>query len=233
MPQRNALEGRNALGRNALVTTVLQEVHRSHFGSRYRMGCCDHAGLFEGVQFPALGFLLFVGLMSLRHLTWPGKKAGSTLRTSQAVPHPSTNRALCRLTSEVGRDPVHSTRYGRQRALKSRMYTRAVRSRALRPSRALRLGVARPRARPPARSPARLLAWLPTHRPRRTVRPPFKSLSVFVTASCRMPGTPKEPKEPPTNPHGTLKEPAGNPLGTLKEALRNMQGTVRELPGTP
>ena len=45
------------------------------------------------------------------------EKAGSTLRTSQAVPHPSTNRALCRLTSEVERDPVHSTRYGRQRTL--------------------------------------------------------------------------------------------------------------------
>jgi hypothetical protein len=43
-------------------------------------------------------------------------KADSTLRSSQAVPHPSTNRALCRLTSEVERDPVHSTRYGRQRA---------------------------------------------------------------------------------------------------------------------
>ena len=42
-------------------------------------------------------------------------KADSTLRSSQAVPHPSTNRALCRLTSEVERDPVHSTRYGRQR----------------------------------------------------------------------------------------------------------------------
>ena len=43
------------------------------------------------------------------------KKASSTLRASQAVPHPSTDRALRRLTSEVGRDPVHSTRYGRQR----------------------------------------------------------------------------------------------------------------------
>ena len=43
------------------------------------------------------------------------KKADSTRRSSQAVPHPSTNRALRRLTSEVGRDPVHSTRYGRQR----------------------------------------------------------------------------------------------------------------------
>jgi hypothetical protein len=46
----------------------------------------------------------------------PLKKADSTLRSSQAVPHPSTNRALRRLTSEVGRDPVHSTRYGRQRS---------------------------------------------------------------------------------------------------------------------
>ncbi len=43
------------------------------------------------------------------------QKAGSTLRSSRAVRHPSTNRALRRLTSEVGRDPLHSTRYGRQR----------------------------------------------------------------------------------------------------------------------
>ena len=43
------------------------------------------------------------------------KEADSTLRSSQAVPHPSTNRALCCLTSEVERDPVHSTRYGRRR----------------------------------------------------------------------------------------------------------------------
>ena len=45
------------------------------------------------------------------------KKAGGTLRSSRAVPHPSTNRALRRLTSEFGRDPVHSTRYGRWRQL--------------------------------------------------------------------------------------------------------------------
>jgi hypothetical protein len=44
-------------------------------------------------------------------------RADSTLRFSRAVPHPSTNRALRRLTSEVRRDPVHSTRYGRQRKL--------------------------------------------------------------------------------------------------------------------
>ena len=44
-----------------------------------------------------------------------GKKADSTLRSSQAVPHPSTNRALRRLTLEVGRDPAHLARYGRQR----------------------------------------------------------------------------------------------------------------------
>ena len=51
-------------------------------------------------------------------------KADSTLRSSQAVPHPSTNRALRRLTSEVGRDPVHSTRYGRQRNMLSRLNPR-------------------------------------------------------------------------------------------------------------
>ena len=45
------------------------------------------------------------------------KKADSTLRSSQAVPHPSTDRALRHLTSEVERDPVHSTWYGRQRKL--------------------------------------------------------------------------------------------------------------------
>ena len=47
------------------------------------------------------------------------RKADSTLRSSRAVPHPSTNRALRRLTSEVRRDPVHSTRYGRQRKARS------------------------------------------------------------------------------------------------------------------
>jgi hypothetical protein len=45
------------------------------------------------------------------------QKADSTLRSSRAVPHPSTDRALRRLTSEVRRDPVHSTRYGRQREI--------------------------------------------------------------------------------------------------------------------
>jgi hypothetical protein len=42
-------------------------------------------------------------------------KADSTLRSSQAIPHPSTDRALSRLTSEVERDPARSTWYGRQR----------------------------------------------------------------------------------------------------------------------
>ena len=51
---------------------------------------------------------------SCRKAECKNEKAGSTLRSSRAVPHPSTNRALCRLTSEFGRDPVHSTRYGRQ-----------------------------------------------------------------------------------------------------------------------
>ena len=37
------------------------------------------------------------------------QKAVSTRRGSQAVPDPSTNRALRRLTSEFGRDPVFSS----------------------------------------------------------------------------------------------------------------------------
>jgi hypothetical protein len=51
----------------------------------------------------------------MKHWQASNIKADSTLRSSQAVPHPSTNRALCRLTSEVERDPVLSTWYGRQR----------------------------------------------------------------------------------------------------------------------
>ena len=58
-------------------------------------------------------------------------KADSTLRSSQAVPHPSTNRALRRLTSEVRRDPVHSTRYGRQRYL-SAVWLRGIEAMLLR-----------------------------------------------------------------------------------------------------
>ena len=54
-------------------------------------------------------------VLHLRLHKTPNQKASSTLRSSRAVPHPSTNRALRRLTSEFGRDPVHSTRYGRWR----------------------------------------------------------------------------------------------------------------------
>ena len=49
------------------------------------------------------------------------KKPAAPLRSSRAVPHPSTNRALRRLTSEFGRDPVHSTRYGRWRVIEVRV----------------------------------------------------------------------------------------------------------------
>ena len=47
------------------------------------------------------------------------KKANGTLRASQAVPHPSTDRALCCLTSEFRWDRVHSTQYGRWRKYRS------------------------------------------------------------------------------------------------------------------
>ena len=60
---------------------------------------------------------MLLGMRFLARGSGCGQKADSTLRYSQAVPDPSTNRALSRLTSEVKRDPVHSTRYGRQRQL--------------------------------------------------------------------------------------------------------------------
>ena len=60
--------------------------HRSHFGSRYKSGCCGHACLFFCRR-----FLPHV-LSRWRDLTRPGaiceRKAGSTLRSSRAVPHP-------------------------------------------------------------------------------------------------------------------------------------------------
>ena len=31
---------------NALGALALSRHHRSHFGSRYKLGCCGHAGLF-------------------------------------------------------------------------------------------------------------------------------------------------------------------------------------------
>ena len=43
------------------------------------------------------------------------EKASGTRRASQAVPHPSTDRALRCLTSEFGWDRVYSSQYGRWR----------------------------------------------------------------------------------------------------------------------
>ena len=67
--------------------------------------CCIHCECIA-VKQESTWFIIF--------FLWKSK-ASSTLRSSRAVPHPSTNRALRRLTSEFGRDPVHSTRYGRWR----------------------------------------------------------------------------------------------------------------------
>ena len=50
-------------------------------------------------------------------LTPKNEKASGTQGCSRTVPQFSTDRALRRLTSEFGRDPVYSARYGRQRRL--------------------------------------------------------------------------------------------------------------------
>ena len=65
-------------------------------------------------------FVRSPSLSTRRGVRSSAERADSTLRSSWAIPHPSTNRAQRRLTSEVGRDPVHSTRYGRQRTCRSR-----------------------------------------------------------------------------------------------------------------
>ena len=60
-------------------------------------------------------FIIYVKYDENFRAALESKKAGSTLRCSRTVPQSSTDRALQRLTSEFGRDPVYSVRYGRQR----------------------------------------------------------------------------------------------------------------------
>ena len=103
--------------------------HRMNFESTYKHSFCRQACHRLLLLSPRLGLHMYLfghnhKLCSVsKHLLWshvcltkkPEWKADSTLRSSQAVPHPSTDRALRCLTSEVKRDPVHSTRYGRRR----------------------------------------------------------------------------------------------------------------------
>ena len=77
------------------------------------LGYMCHSG---ALLVPSRAQALHRGVHLLPRAQSQHKKADSTLRSSRAVPHPSTDRALRRLTSEVRRDPVHSTRYGRQRS---------------------------------------------------------------------------------------------------------------------
>ena len=51
------------------------------------------------------------------------EKANGTRRASQAVPHPSTDRALRCLTSEFGWDRVHSSQYGRWRRISRQIHS--------------------------------------------------------------------------------------------------------------
>ena len=48
----NCFRARCKAQRNLGLTglQIALEIHRSHFGSRYKLGCCGHAGLF-GLQF--------------------------------------------------------------------------------------------------------------------------------------------------------------------------------------
>ena len=94
-------------------------------GNDHDLDCGEFWGVWgacpDSRQCQALHLLLWSGVFLCFRQSFAAAeaheqvKAGSTLRCPQAVPHPSTNRALCCLTSEVGRDPVYSTRYGRRR----------------------------------------------------------------------------------------------------------------------
>ena len=83
---------------------------RPHRGTE----CMMATVAFTPTPTPQCNTLHVVACWSSRCMTHKMEKADSTLRSSQAVPHPSTDRALRCLTSEVERDPVHSTRYGRR-----------------------------------------------------------------------------------------------------------------------
>ena len=48
--------------------------HRSHFGSRYKLGCCVHAGLFSG--YAQSGTLAWPGLAQAGQIGWP-RQSGS------------------------------------------------------------------------------------------------------------------------------------------------------------
>ena len=79
--------------------------HRSRFGSRSERGDAFAQPFF------------FEAFDTRTKIKTKLQKANSTLRASRAVPHPSTDRAFRRLTSEFGWDRVHSTKYGRWRKL--------------------------------------------------------------------------------------------------------------------
>ena len=70
-------------------------------------------GTLRGIQLKECA----VPTMASLEICEPTQKASSTQMASQAVPHPSTDRALRRLTSEFGRDLVYSSRYGRLQPL--------------------------------------------------------------------------------------------------------------------
>ena len=111
------------------VTLVLHfcslEAHKVAHARSHRRPRAQRGFPTRWRQSPSCAFVQEKNTRKKANMYKKNKKADSTRRSSQAVRHPSTNRALRRLTSEVRRDPVHSTRYGRQRMGRPRPCSRS------------------------------------------------------------------------------------------------------------
>ena len=76
---------------------------------------CEYSQHFDGRSDASQSSLCAARMSAAEAGRMVEKKAGSTRMASETVPHSPTDRALRRLTSEFGRDPVYSSRYGRRR----------------------------------------------------------------------------------------------------------------------